>query len=111
MSDVRNSCVAHMSRDAGRARHRALVACLASPERPVPAARVAALLLLTALPACDGSAAAAGSGDASRGSASSVAPWFTDATQAAGLAWSHHEGAEQWDIRPTMGPGCAWADV
>jgi hypothetical protein len=44
-------------------------------------------------------------------------PWFTDATQAAGLSFAHVEGplgpdgVEHWDIRPTMGPGAAWADV
>jgi hypothetical protein len=73
----------------------------------VPAARLASLLALAALAAfaaCDGAQPA----DAP---ASAPAPWFTDVTQSAGLAWSHHEGAEQWDIRPTMGPGCAWADV
>jgi hypothetical protein len=38
-------------------------------------------------------------------------PWFTDATRAAGIEFRHVEGEEQWDIRPTMGPGAAWADV
>jgi len=44
-------------------------------------------------------------------------PWFSDATRAAGLAFVHVEGpegpdgVEHWDIRPTMGPGAAWADV
>jgi len=42
---------------------------------------------------------------------SPTAPWFTDATAEAGLDFFHHEGEEQWDIRPTMGPGVAWADV
>ncbi|MGQ0552397.1 MAG: CRTAC1 family protein [Planctomycetota bacterium] len=37
--------------------------------------------------------------------------WFSDATRMAGLEFKHHEGDEQWDIRPTMGPGLAWADV
>ncbi len=40
-----------------------------------------------------------------------AAPWFTDATADAGLASTHVEGDEQWDIRPTMGPGAAWGDV
>lgn len=38
-------------------------------------------------------------------------PWFSDATAEAGLSWTHKEGDEQWDIRPTMGPGAAFADV
>jgi enediyne biosynthesis protein E4 len=38
-------------------------------------------------------------------------PWFTDITSEAGVAFVHAEGGEQWDIRPTMGPGVAFADV
>ncbi|MDG2149171.1 MAG: CRTAC1 family protein [Planctomycetota bacterium] len=37
--------------------------------------------------------------------------WLTEATADAGLSFTHTEGQEQWDIRPTMGPGAAWADV
>ena len=47
-----------------------------------------------------------------QGQADPGAPWFTDATAEAGLALTHQEGDDQqWDIRPTMGPGAAWADV
>ncbi len=45
------------------------------------------------------------------GSLSTGAHWFTDATTEVGLDFTHTEGEEQWDIRPTMGPGAAWADV
>ena len=48
---------------------------------------------------------------ASAAAASAAGAWFTDVTAAAGIAFRHHEGEEQWDIRPTMGPGVAWADV
>ncbi|GJM21627.1 MAG: hypothetical protein DHS20C15_15420 [Planctomycetota bacterium] len=57
-----------------------------------------------------------GSGDApvateERSSYAAPRPWFSDATAEAGLDFVHHEGDEQWDIRPTMGPGAAFADV
>lgn len=38
-------------------------------------------------------------------------PWFSDGTADAGLHFVHEEGGEQWDIRPTMGPGAAFADI
>jgi|GEM_PF-209841 len=38
-------------------------------------------------------------------------PWFSDGTADAGLLFAHEEGGEQWDIRPTMGPGAAFADI
>ncbi len=51
------------------------------------------------------------SNEAPRADDTAATPWFSDATAAAGLAWTHREGEEQWDIRPTMGPGAAWGDV
>jgi len=77
--------------------------------------------LAAALAGCDGSAGAAHAAAASGASADGTArsapdaeagpAWFTDVSAAAGLAFTHVEGAEQWDIRPTMGPGLAWSDV
>jgi hypothetical protein len=63
------------------------------------------------LAACDRSAAA--DADAPRAAEATAAPaaWFHDVTAASGASFTHVEGAEQWDIRPTMGPGCAWGDV
>jgi len=76
---------------------------------------VGIVLLLGLLPACGDSPIATAAGETRRhAEAPSAAPaqaWFTDVTAAAGLAFTHVEGEEQWDIRPTMGPGCAWADV
>lgn len=37
--------------------------------------------------------------------------WFVDGTTASGLIFTHAEGGEQWDIRPTMGPGACFGDV
>ncbi|MFT7461784.1 MAG: hypothetical protein ACI9EF_000118 [Pseudohongiellaceae bacterium] len=38
-------------------------------------------------------------------------PWFSDGTAESGLDFVHKEGGDQWDIRPTMGPGAAFADI
>jgi len=74
--------------------------------------RRAGLLLVLVLPACDGSPVASAESDGARPAPAEARPaWFSDVTAAAGLAFTHAEGAEQWDIRPTMGPGLAWADV
>ena len=75
----------------------------------------AAVLAASLLPAC-GDAPAVHAVELPPPPAPSTAPaatpaWFTDVTAASELRFTHVEGDEQWDIRPTMGPGLAWSDV
>ncbi len=63
------------------------------------------------LAACDRPAEADDAPNRAPAQSPAPAAWFTDVAASAGATFTHVEGAEQWDIRPTMGPGCAWGDV
>jgi hypothetical protein len=64
-----------------------------------------------ALPAARG-ASVADLGDGGAPAAPTMrGPWFTDVSAEAGLSVRHVEGDEQWDIRPTMGPGACFGDI
>jgi enediyne biosynthesis protein E4 len=73
----------------------------------------AAVLASSLLPACGDTPAAHAAEQTPPASPPTAPPpaWFADVTAEAGVRFTHVEGDEQWDIRPTMGPGLAWSDV